>query len=358
MASAMQREPSYYAPADPLHHKRTLKNVLPKHGFQYLGQPFDDIPTRNAVLDALRGANDMVNNIVPAVVDGMMEDLVVHLSAHAGLLGVVGYSRVFCTLQKQKVVPWIAGAAMTPELVDHLVAYLVKGRLRFIAAASKGNNTPETDVDKNKKKDIIPSKTAVAIDKYLEQLEKVGLDQRIPIIECDDKTASQARVGDLAAGSWEETLARAKMESEAMYQRAVAKNDTAVKDAASSEGGDSNHDTKGSSQGTKRALPLTSDMALLRFDPNLRPVRDVKRQLEDFDTMQRSATEVVMEEMESITAGLGGLSMEEDDGAAGEGTSEGENSVPRDEQSEEAASEQVSESEVSEYDSEDDDEWK
>ncbi|KAB5522844.1 hypothetical protein GE09DRAFT_1065627 [Coniochaeta sp. 2T2.1] len=352
MASAMQREPSYYAPADPPHHRRTLKNVLPKRGFQYLGQPFDDIPTRNAVLDALRGANDMVNNIVPAVVDGMTEDLVVHLSAHAGLLGVVGYSRVFCMLQKQKVVPWIAGAAMTPELVDHLVAYMVKGRLRFIAAASKGANTPETDVDKIKKNDFVLSKTALAIDKYVEQLEKVGLDQRIPTIEHDDKSASQARVGDLTAGCWEETLARAKMESEAMYQRAVAKKNTAVQDAASiTEGRDSKHGTKGSSQGTKRALPddddnkgrevnvmeqLTSDMALLRFNPNLRPVRDIKRRLLDFHTMHRSATKVVVEEMESITAGLGGLSVEDDgdDGAGREGPTagEGENSVPRGEQ--------------------------
>ena len=72
---------------------------------------------------------------------------------------------------------------------------------------------------------------------------------------------------------------------------------------------------------------LTSDMALLRFDPKLRPVKDVKRQLVDFDTMEHSATKVVVKEMVTLTKRFSRLSVEGRDNEAGEGIIEGENPV-------------------------------
>ena len=174
-------EPSWVAPADPHIHKRTLQNVLPKRGFEYPQgrRVFEDVQTRNKVLDAMREANGLTHKITPRVVDALLEQLILHLSERVPLLAVGAYRGLISMMKRHDLVPWIKSPNITPEIVDHLLQYLVKARQQAKATAKDDANNPPMKPVKLRE----PSKTALAIDAYLESLARNDCAFLIPLPE-------------------------------------------------------------------------------------------------------------------------------------------------------------------------------
>lgn len=89
-------------------------------------------------------------------------------------------------------------------------------------------------------------------------------------------------------------------------------------------------------------------MSTLAFEPNHRPVKDTKRRLVDFKKMQHHPTKVVTEEVLELTSRIQSFNFDENSRPAAKEVEEKE---------EETAVADDSESEVSEYNSESDEDW-
>lgn len=267
-AAASEHEPSYSSPADPYAHKRTLKNVLPKRGFAYLSdeQAFDDITTRNIVLDAMRNYSGIVHNITPRLVDGLLEQLLLSITGRMAVVASWGSNCVFVAMQKQKIVPWVSEPGITSDIIDRLLTHLLKARLRAIAALKRDADEPCAE----RAKKVELCKTAVAIDEYIKRLGETGLAARIPVLaqEEDDNLDERRtmdldakptpRLADFTTDNWREVLSPAKTDADRAAME--GKDKLATEKAESSVTASANKNVAAGPRGTKRR-PTVSDPA-------------------------------------------------------------------------------------------------
>jgi hypothetical protein len=217
-------EPSFVSPVDPHGSRRKLQNVIPKRGFQYIPgkNAFDDIPTRNIILDAIRGDTGLYRNVSPHVVDELLTQLFRSITNRVPLIANIGFMPpVWSVIQKPKALSWTKAPGMTFSIVKRLMTYLVKARLRAKATPNGGTTSHSSGTTPKK---CEPSKTALAIDTYVASLRRHGLLCLIPSPDDEDDwsddTDKQRGVLTLIPNTpWDEVMTRSREQTEALAAR-------------------------------------------------------------------------------------------------------------------------------------------
>jgi len=154
--------------------KRTLKDCLPKAGFQYT-HPFADRATADAVLAAMQSHADRATavNLNPSVADSLLVDIFHRASERVNLVPRLSHPKFWYAVSR--AVPWFRGPGLEggshviPHTFQLLATYLVQARLRALDSPAIGRMSQSS-----------VSRTAEAIDGYVALLRTRNLGRYVP----------------------------------------------------------------------------------------------------------------------------------------------------------------------------------
>jgi hypothetical protein len=176
--------------------KRTLRDSLPKSGFQYINH-FADRDTANFILTAIQRHLDLANtaSLTPKVTDGPLAEIFQRAAERVNLVPRLSHPKVWSAIAQ--TVPWyrvtvrMDESHVFPHVFQLLATYLMQARLRalyvpVIAAMSQP-----------------VSQTAAAVDAVVALLRTMGQGCFVP-----DHTNADWAGGDSPLSSGERHLAR------------------------------------------------------------------------------------------------------------------------------------------------------